>query len=707
MDYYLNLSLTKSIGLSNFLKNLFSPDFYLQNFRSLKEKVKETLFFKKEEIKEARKLLKEILGEIDVLDVKGLDLEDEIIRRAIEKIYGIKFGKDESENLEKFLEAYNKNPRKFDVFGRILDNYLVDLEGRKVEHDFKKNSSSKRKLFYALLGIAIPAVIGGLYYKFVYEPEEKRRRIEEDFKKKSGMDDYEFSKFMWKFKDNVNLTDTNWIEFARNWKEWNYLTKNIYQLRNENITEVNEILRSYNKTFLNLLFEQIDGDKRIKLNETQLLNLKNRTLNYLEWSDIKSANKIESIYYLGNLTSYFSMKDRDIKNFYSAGDIKKVVELIEKDPMIFKGLSGNFTLVGVGTDILSELVKRNYTASSIYPYLTWSISKKGEMVVDLINTRRSTPVIGYVKRPDREIDFNIRDDYGTNHTFIELLEKRREQIIRNYLEGMFKIGIKPEEILEKMNNTKINADIAMLHISLPFSIFSADDLKGNWPDEIYPEDYLADNLEKIILINFANNSKAYEIYKKIIRDYEDGVLEDPYFESLDKRIDKFISSCKRQNKELGRDLNALFENGSEIARYGIITMVLGCSDRILEQYGLPGRTGHEEFRVHLSLNIGGAIGVPVYGFTAEKGAVDHGDVAIVLLPKDYELLMKIDSSPLVYDPLTQAMPGASITRKNANYYTSITGKVLEPYVLGVDLIGVPILGDPYMPCVRTIFKYEG
>jgi hypothetical protein len=627
---------------------------------------------------------------------------------------------------KKKWKYYDDEEKCFAVYPLVQFVHDSMLGGRAYEalrdevipvHVEPKKSSRKTALALGIVGALAAAALG----HHLYTEEQKRPY------RQAGLNDEQVNSFLAKYpQQNGN---SSWVSFAKAWANNQALADESFKtfkslgdalsylfFVNSNsydglgfLEEFPQFAKNYqtvlpaysaNSSLVKAVYDQFQRDPRISLDRNSLFlkGLKE----YQDFELIDNNLTLSAIKALNNLTLYYVSLGKDMKENFNISDISNTIALINKDPIIYLGLSGEFPLFGRELDILASLVKANYTESEFSPYVTWALSKKGSIIVDLIN-QKSQAIFDPIK-PQKDINFDIRENYGANSSFIELLEKRRNQIVKVYKENLWFIGLKPNEIVPKMNNSELNSDIALLHVSLPFTLFSGDDLKGNYANYLYPE-LIHTSPENMVLICFSNNIKAMDIFQKIFKDYETGKLKD-----FEVTIKKSIEYYGKFNKELSRDMMLLVERGSKIAKYGIISNLLGCSDDILQKYGLPGRIGHEEFRVNLGVNIGASVGVPVYSHSSFYFTRDaHGDVAPILLPEDYQKLIEVDSSPLVYDPLTQATGIDIITRKNANYFVFLTGKRDEPHVKTIEITTFPIPMTEFFSknfYKRIIFQYE-
>ena len=79
--------------------------------------------------------------------------------------------------------------------------------------------------------------------------------------------------------------------------------------------------------------------------------------------------------------------------------------------------------------------------------------------------------------------------------------------------------------------------------------------------------------------------------------------------------------------------------------------------------------------------FGASIGLPLFGGTIEDphGGYD-GMINVLITPSDYQLLKNISSSKLMWDPLTRQLY-PFITRQDANYYHTLSGKIIKPYIM--------------------------
>ncbi len=347
--------------------------------------------------------------------------------------------------------------------------------------------------------------------------------------------------------------------------------------------------------------------------------------------------------------------------------------MTEKTPIIIRGLSGKYQLNGLDDFILTYLVNNNYKEVKDYPYLLWALAFKSGYIADLINKNSPTVLPGYHVKVK---NFDIMKKYDTNHTYLELVLMRENQILNASKNGLWLIGLKPEKILPLAGNNKLTADLWMLKVSLPFSIISGDALKGDWIVYVYPDIY-KNYPEKAALLVFADNLKAMNKMQKMFWDYQHNAS---LRENWSKKIIYLLDYHSNSNKESGRDLKALWNNGSIYSKMSIFAKLL--TQELAGKYGLtPIPNKHEEYRVSMKQVFGASIGLPLFGGTIQDpdGGYD-GSINVLITPSDYQLLKNINASKLLWDNLTRQLY-FYVTRKDANYYQLLTGKVIKPFVI--------------------------
>ena len=271
--------------------------------------------------------------------------------------------------------------------------------------------------------------------------------------------------------------------------------------------------------------------------------------------DEKSLTDV-SLSYLANLTAY--LNNNPLSNF-SKQQLWNVLNLTEKTPIIIRGLSGKYQLNGLDDFILTYLVNNNYKEVKDYPYLLWALAFKSGYIADLINKNSPTVLPGYHIKVK---NFDIMKKYDTNHTYLELVLMRENQILNASKNGLWLIGLKPEKMLPLAGNNKLTVDLWMLKVSLPFSIISGDALKGDWIVYVYPDIY-KNYPEKAALLVFADNLKAMNKMQKMFWDYQHNAS---LRSSINQQIINTIKDDSQLNKEGGRDLMALFINGSSYVK---------------------------------------------------------------------------------------------------------------------------------------------
>ncbi len=192
----------------------------------------------------------------------------------------------------------------------------------------------------------------------------------------------------------------------------------------------------------------------------------------------------------------------------------------------------------------------------------------------------------------------------------------------------------------------------------------------------------------MVLFIFNRNLDVSKIGYQIFKDYRDGKLDniDGYI------LNNVIKNHERLNYEVARDIKFLYENGSNIFKYGYIAKILAPKSSIIAPgYGLPEIPAEdEENRVSVSIVIASSVGVPVYGgtlFTVTD--VPHGLAYPIITPYDEIKLLSIDNSTIIYDKYTRAI-SIGITRENANYFKFLNGKILEPYMKASEVSCFPI-----------------
>ncbi|OYT53355.1 MAG: hypothetical protein B6U76_08645 [Desulfurococcales archaeon ex4484_217_2] len=465
-------------------------------------------------------------------------------------------------------------------------------------------------------------------------------------------------------------------EFYSTFKE---LVKYLYS---ENREELIPPLRLYNlnATLLENVKQKIYSGNSVK-NKPKILLEVSKALYELQEKSLNDA----SINYLGNLTNYLGTNPT---NVFDKSTMWNVLNVTERNPIIITGLSKKYWLKDHDTYILTYLVNKT-PESTKYPYVLWALSSQAGEIARLINKKHPAvlfAVKGYID------NFNITDTYGTDYSYIQLVNIRLNQIIRNYKNGLWLIGVEPSEILKKSGD-KLTSDLWMKQVVMPFSIISGDALKGDRLPYIYPE--LAESFpQKAVLLVFRDNLEAIDKFSKIISDYLDGKLTwvDKWgrkwdVESWSRHV---IESESRYNKEAGRDWQTLYEKGSELAKMGakIIFGNFG-NPWVVEKYGIS-PIKMEEFRVSQSIITGATVGVPIFANTVKDyGRIYHGMSSTVLTQEDYDLLKSVDFSPLMWDPTTRELLRVA-TRKNANYINLPIGRK-EPYIV-LWRMSYPVIG---------------
>ncbi|WP_456395542.1 hypothetical protein [Thermococcus sp.] len=475
-----------------------------------------------------------------------------------------------------------------------------------------------------------------------------------------------------KLFDDTLIKDSSLISIT-SYKE--YLLK---MIGDGKVTDIEVDRLNNSSKLVNILYNATINDNEIsnKIDSTSL-----------EFDILSKLNKYnlteEQLAYIVKFSGYSVDNDKDVYKRFSLSDINNTLYLIEKHPIIYTGASKKLMLNGLGSYSLTYLVRLNYTESEKMPYVTWALAEKTSIITEMLNNEKIS--LGYISRKD--IHLEIDKKYDTNSTFIELVEKRRKQILKAHEEDLWLIGLTPEEIMKNVGNSPINTDIAILHVTLPFSLISGDDLLAK---NIYPYyiEQLNTNPEGLVIFIFNRNLDVSKIGYQIFKDYKNGKLNniDDYI------LNNIIKDYEQLNYKTARDIKFLYENGSHIFKYGYIAKVLAPKSSIVApNYGLPEIPAEdEENRVSVSIVIASSVGVPVYGgtlFTITE--VPHGLAYPIITPNDEIKLLSIDNSTIIYDRYTRAI-SIGITRESANYFKFLNGKILKPFMKASEVSCFPI-----------------
>ncbi len=271
-----------------------------------------------------------------------------------------------------------------------------------------------------------------------------------------------------KLFDDVLIKDSNLLPVA-SYRE--YLLK---IMEDGKVTDAEIDKLDNSSELVNILYNATMNDSEIS-NKIDSTSLSFEILSELNKYNLTN----EQIAYITKLSGYNIDNHKDIYEKFSLSDINNTLYLIEKYPIIYTGASKKLMLNGLGSYALTYLIKLNYSESEQMPYVTWALAEKTSIITEMLNNEKIS--LGYVSR--RDIHLEIDKKYDTNSTFIELVEKRRKQILKAHEEDLWLIGLTPEEIMKNVGNSTINADIAILHVTLPFSLMSGDSLLAK---DIYP-----------------------------------------------------------------------------------------------------------------------------------------------------------------------------------------------------------------------------
>ena len=461
--------------------------------------------------------------------------------------------------------------------------------------------------------------------------------------------------------------------------EYEELVKHLYPGNREELIAPLHVY-DLNASLLNRVKQKIYADELVKDKLRVFLEVSKALYGLHE----KSLNDV-SIDYLGDLTNYLKANPL---NVFDKITIWNVLNVSERTPIVITGLSKKYWLKGHDTYILTYLVEKT-PESTKYPYVLWALSSQAGEIARLISKKH--PAVLFAVKGDID-NFSLTDTYGTNYSYIQLVNIRLNQILRNYKNGLWLIGVEPSEILKKSGD-KLTSDLWMKQVVMPFSIISGDALKGDRLPYIYPE--LAENFpQKAVLLVFRDNLEAIDKFSKIINDYLNGKLTwvNKWGEKWDVETwsKKRIETISRYNKEAGRDWQALYEKGSEMAKMGakIIFGNFG-NPGVVKKYGIS-PIKMEEFRVSQKIITGATVGVPIFANTVKDSRrLYHGMSSIALTVGDYELLKNIDPSPLFLDPITKVLLYKP-TRKNANYIDYPVGREEPAIVLW--RMSYPVIG---------------
>ncbi len=450
-------------------------------------------------------------------------------------------------------------------------------------------------------------------------------------------------------KNGFNVTDA--LNFYNNYTS---LVKKFYMSDRSGVLKTMELWKD-NSTLLSKSDEIVEKNDVIKDKELVLLNMA-KSLYDIGKDELRDW----SIWYLSNFTNYKG--DEVAKEFKNLSD---VLNYTDREKIALSGLNKEW-VNGSETEILAYLIMDDKKYAYLYPYAVWALVKQAGIISKWLG-------LNYTDK----LSFN-----GTNYSMREIVNEDFRKIANYTKSGDMVLGLKPEELLNLIpsNNSHKNriADNWMREKLLPQAMFYTIWPKAIFAWEVYKDFAWTGEVgngpsvpwfkvfrPEVALKVAADNIKAFEklhndsvyLINHPDEEFQIGHVKKTAYQLVRDEIYYMGNYFPHTVNESLKDFKLLYNNGSEIAKIGILMYGKALADELVYSNNGTNGSRFDEIRVEQTIGDLWSIGLPGFrGDVSYPPDCDHpgpgwfhGSPSFIITPSDIQLLYNRSSKQLLME----------------------------------------------------------